>query len=481
MISLAIGIFTMPLFFRYLPKDELGVWMFILGTGVFVDLADFGFSPVLIRSLSFELGKGDKESKKNFEGSSYFYSLSQYISSFSAPILCFGMVVLGGIFIWSLKLPLHLQRPALYAWLIFSLAQGLSCRYRYLETTLTSHGEVGWQNWVQMVLQLFSLGAYFVVLNCFDGGVAGLSLVILARNAIYALWLGSLVSRRIDSKYRVKEKVSWNDVKPHIKPALDMFLISLGAFLVLNTDQYFIVQFLGSPALPDYAAAYRLVQVVFTFASTASAMCIPFIARKSAAGDSSGVHELLLINTTVGMLIQMGAVAVIAVFGDYIIQIWLGENHFIGWNVLWVFCIMLSLENHHVIFARFGLSATIDPTWGKMSILSGLINLILTFIAIQHLGLLGVALSTLIAQLMTNNWYAVAKTLRIIKMEFHKYLLRSGLFWFGCGAITLIFLHYVRESISSTFVSLAVGSCISVVSCGSAVLIFFKNRIWMKK
>lgn len=471
----------MPLFFRYLPKDELGVWMFILGTGVFVDLADFGFSPVLIRSLSFELGKGDKEAKQNFEGSSYLYSLSQYVSSLSAPILCFGMVMLGGLFIWSLQLPSHLQRPALYAWLIFSLAQGVNCRYRYLETALTGHGEVGWQNWVQMVLQLLSLGAYFVVLHFFKGGVAGLSLVILVRNVTGVLWLRFLVSKRIDAKYRAKVDVCWNDVKPHIKPALDMFLISLGAFLVLNTDQYFIVQFLGTTALPDYAAAYRLVQVVFMFASTASAMCIPFIARRSAAGDSSGVHELLLINTTVGMLIQVGAVAVIAVFGDYIIRIWLGENHFIGWGVLWVFCIMLSLENHHVIFARFGLSATIDPSWGKMSLLSGMINLVLTFVGVQHLGLLGVALSTLIAQLLTNNWYAVAKTLRIIKMDFLKYVWNSGFFWFGSGVMLLTALGCVRATISSPALSLAIGGCLSIALCGSAMLTFLKKRIRVNK
>src|SRR3989304_5141345 len=181
-------------------------------------------------------------------------------------------------------------------------------------------------------------------------------------------------------------------------------LLSAGSFLVLNTDQYFIVKFLGMSALPDYAAAYRLVQVVYIFASTASGICVPFISRKSAAGDHSGVHRMLMLNATVGMMIQIAAVSVLAVFGDYILQLWLRRGHFVGWEVLWVFCIMLTLENHHVIFARFGLSAKTDPTWGKMSVISGAINLVLTFIGVRWLGLLGVALGTLVAPILPNNW-----------------------------------------------------------------------------
>ena len=74
-ISIALGIFTLPIFFRYLPKEELGLWMFFLGTSFFVNLSDFGFSPVLGRQLSFALGDGDKNSDINYTGTSYYFRL----------------------------------------------------------------------------------------------------------------------------------------------------------------------------------------------------------------------------------------------------------------------------------------------------------------------------------------------------------------------------------------------------------------------
>lgn len=476
-ISLALGIFTMPLFFRHLPKEELGVWMFILGTGFFVNLADLGFSPVLSRQLAFELGKGDREKSPNYDGSSYYFSLSTYVAAVTSYILFCGMLLIGGLFIWSLQIPDKLLDPSLGAWAIFCLSQAVTCRFKYLETILNSHGEIGWQNWVQTILQSLTLVGYFVVLHFWHGGIVALSTIVLGRNILNSFCLWLLVRGLIDKPFRAKADIVWRDLKPHILPALDYFLITLGAFLVLNTDQYFIVRFLGLSALPDYVAAYRLVQVVYTFASTASGMCMPFISRRSSAGNWSAIHKMLMLNTTVGMIIQVAAVSLLAVFGDHILQLWLGKGHFVGWSILWVFCIMLTLENHHVIFARFGLSAKTDPTWGKMSLLAGTINLVLTFIGVKWLGLLGVALGTMIAQILTNNWYAVAKTLKIIHLRFSQYIHGSGIVWFATGVVLLVIMSCIRSLMPWPVASLLTGMVVAMLVCAGIIFLYLKNRL----
>jgi len=475
-LSLGMGLITLPMFFRYLPKEELGVWMFFMGTSVFVNLADFGFSPVIGRHLAFELGKGDREASSNYAGSSYYYSLSRYISRVSAPILFVFMLVLGGFFIWALELPEALKVHSLFAWVVFTLSQTVTCRWKFLQTTLNGHGEVGFQNIIEVIAQGLSLASYFVVMHFFKGGILGLTIVVLGRSMFISALLQLTVRNRIPQTFRGKVKILWPDVKPHIRPAADLFLISLGAFLILNTDQYFIVQFLGAEQLPDYAAAYRMVQVAYIFASTASGMSIPYISRMSAAGDQSGLHRLLMINTTVGMVMQMAAVSLIAVYGDHLIQLWLGQGHFVGWNILWVFCIILTLENHHVIFASFGLNAKTDPTWGKMSVAAGVLNLILTFAGVQVLGLLGVALATMVAQMLTNNWYAVVKTLRIIKMSFSEYVRHSGALWFTASIVLILLLYGIRSVIHGAVVSLVTALCATTALSAGVMFIFFKQR-----
>jgi O-antigen/teichoic acid export membrane protein len=475
-VTLAMGIFTMPLFFRYLPKDELGVWMFFLGTGFFVNLADLGFSPVMGRRLAFELGHGDKKSTPNYAGASYYYRLARYVSSLTAPLLFVCLLLVGGMFIWTLHLPETLIEPSLIAWAIFCLSQAVTCHFKYLETTLNGHGEVGWQNMTQAIVQGLTLLGYFFVLYYLAGGIIALSVVVLGRNIANASLVWILLQKRIDGLYLGKVKIALRDVKPHIRPALDMLLVSLGTFLILNTDQYFIVKFLGTDQLPDYAAAYRLVQIAYTLAATASTMCIPFISRKSAAGDHAAIHRMLMLNVTVGMLIQLAAVAVLAVFGDFITQLWLGPGHFVGWRVMWVFCVMLTLENHHVIFARFGLSAKADPTWGKMSLISGALNLAFTFVGVKWFGLIGVAVSTMLAQMLTNNWYAVVKTLRIINLRFLNYVRESGIVWLSTGIMLLIAMYSIRSLALGPVASLLAGLAFASLFSSEVLYLYLKKR-----
>jgi len=206
-------------------------------------------------------------------------------------------------------------------------------------------------------------------------------------------------------------------------------------------------------------------------------MCAPFISRKSAAGDQSGIHRMLMLNTIIGMTIQFAAVSLLAVFGDYIMQLWLGPGHFVGWGIMWVFCIMLTLENHHVIFAKFGLSAKVDPTWGKMSLLSGTLNLILTFIGIQWLGLLGVALGTMVSQIMTNNWYAVVKTMRILNLKLLEYLKGSAFIWLSSGLLLLSAMLCIRSLISGMIGSVIAGMSVAIIICSGVMILSLRRRV----
>ena len=476
-ISICMGLITFPLFFRYLPKEELGIWLLFLGTGVFVNLSDLGFSQVFSRHIAFELGKGDSKTVDTNSGVSYYYSIARYVSIMSALPLLFGMLVLGFLFIWSMELSESIRGNSYLAWTIFSFSQAILCRGKYLETTLIGHGEIFWQNFVNVSSQAITLLAYFIVLKYKMGGIVGLSVVILGRSLFVQGNYWFINHFRISKNHRRRQKVTWNDLRKHIRSAMDMFLISLGAFLILNTDQYFIVKFLGAAHLPDYAAAYRMVEVAFVFASNASAMCSPFVARMSAAGSRTAVNNLLMVNTTVGMMIQIGAVCIIGVFGDYLIQFWLGTGHFVGWEILWIFCAMLTLQNHHVIFAWFGISAKADPSWGKISIIAGILNIILTFFGVQIMGLLGVALSTMVAQLLTNNWYAVWKTLRILKIEFKDYVQTSGLVWFTAGLILMSAMVCIRNIVFTPIMSLVAAGVLIFFAYSLIYYKFLRKRI----
>jgi O-antigen/teichoic acid export membrane protein len=122
------------------------------------------------------------------------------------------------------------------------------------------------------------------------------------------------------------------------------------------------------------------------------------------------------------------------------------------------------------------MSAKTDPTWGKMSVLSGAINLALTFIGVNVLGLVGVALGTMISQLLTNNWYAVVKTLRIVQMRFSQYVWGSGVFWFATGVVLLAAMNGIRSLTLSPAASVLAGAGVTALICGGIIVLYLKRR-----
>jgi hypothetical protein len=72
---------------------------------------------------------------------------------------------------------------------------------------------------------------------------------------------------------------------------------------------------------------------------------------------------------------------------------------------------MVLLEVHHTALAA-GTMATGRLPFVWAAVAAGALNVIMGLILVRPLGLWGVALGTMIAQMLTNNWYVPALTLR---------------------------------------------------------------------
>ena len=92
--------------------------------------------------------------------------------------------------------------------------------------------------------------------------------------------------------------------------------------------------------------------------------------------------------------------------GSAIFNLWLHPGNFVGYPILVVFLAIFVIELHANIFGFFG-RATGDEAYAWTSLGAGLLKIFLAFIGIKIFGLLGLALSTLIAQGVTNSWFMV--------------------------------------------------------------------------
>jgi O-antigen/teichoic acid export membrane protein len=201
--------------------------------------------------------------------------------------------------------------------------------------------------------------------------------------------------------------------------------MSLSALLVLQTDKIIIATVLGPGMIPQYEAVTKVAFSLMAFSLLIVNTTTPFLSKAHAAGDALQVRTILLRNVRVSMATIGLLGSFVAVFGNEVIDVWLGPGNFVGFPVLWTLLVMIFMEVHHSALAA-GTMATGRLAFVWIGFVAGVLNISIALVLIRPLGLWGVALGTMMAQMLTTNWYAPALTLRHFSLSHRAYARSVG-------------------------------------------------------
>jgi O-antigen/teichoic acid export membrane protein len=339
-----------------------------------------------------------------------------------------------------------------WAWTLMCAGYAVGVWLSYLDCSLAGMGYVGWDSLIWMITSILTIIANIAAV-LLGGGLLALAAISIVAGLIQRAMLVGTIRWRCPELLSFQGKWNAQYAKALVKPSLYWWLTDLGAFLVLRTDAYFIALLKGAQNIPSYQAAYTLVanlsQVALSLASSSSV----FISQAWQSGDLVTIHQMTLRNARIGLSIMAAGVAFLMVAGGEFINLWLGKGNFVGHDILLVFCIMLTLEVQHNILASSS-RATDDEKYAPWSLSAGVLNIIFSWVLIKPLGLLGVAMGTMLAQMLTNNWYAVYRPMVRLKLNFGVYLRQVVGLW----ATVLVFCLGLSWLAKSTLVLLGITS-----------------------
>ncbi|QZO01269.1 lipopolysaccharide biosynthesis protein [Chenggangzhangella methanolivorans] len=225
-------------------------------------------------------------------------------------------------------------------------------------------------------------------------------------------------------------------------PSLKYFLTEVGALLLMKADPYFIAAFLDPASLPVYAANYLLAFNAAVISIAIGDAGNVYVSQLWRTGTTDRVRAIVLRSMRVGMgLMALGA-ALLLFAGPSITAVWLGDGRFVGLPVMATFSAMLILYTQQSLL--FGFSrATEHEVYAGWYLAAGALNIGLSFVLTPTLGLVGVALSTLLAQAATTGWRIPLLGLRRLDIELSQYLSHvaapiAALFIAACAAIWLV-------------------------------------------
>ncbi|NEQ55617.1 MAG: lipopolysaccharide biosynthesis protein, partial [Leptolyngbya sp. SIO3F4] len=164
------------------------------------------------------------------------------------------------------------------------------------------------------------------------------------------------------------------------------------------------------------SATHQLFANLFLVSNSVALVSPVFISQFWRAGDLNSVHQLTFKSAKIGLSIMSAGIAFMIFSGKELISLWLGPENFIGLPVLLIFCCTYLLEIQHSTVA-LSARATDFEVFTIAALTAGFLNILFTASLVNRLGLIGVALGTILAQLLTNNWYQFYISIKRLKIN----------------------------------------------------------------
>ena len=459
-LMIALNLIFIRVLFRYLGLEEQGFWVLLGSSAAFLSLMDLGVSPTLTRRIALARGKSGADvhavlTKETREEIADLVATGSRVYRMIAILVFLVSWSLGFYFLSTVKFHDVDPKQVWIAWTILCAGYAINVWGQVWQCLLNGIGLVGWNSVIDTAVNTLAVGIQ-IILVIKGGGILQLA-VVAAGSGLLARQLNLIIARRTNPVI-FGQRGKWSPALFNImlSPSLRYWITNLGAFLILKTDQFFISYFLDTTQIPPYNAAYSIVSNIFLFSVSIASGSAVYISHLWQSNQIAQVQAITRRSARIGMTMMVCGIACIAVAGQPLIELWLGATRhgqatFVGYPVLWTFCFMLTLETHHSIMSSCS-RATEDEAYAIPAVTSGVFNLILTYLLIKPFGLLGVAMGTAIAQLLTNNWYAVYRPLRRLRMSVREHILHVmlpilGIFLIATG------LGWVAVQLSVSFQS----------------------------
>lgn len=408
LVQILLGLTLLPVLFRSLPKEELGLWLLLGQSWATLGILDFGFGVTLTRAIAFAKGKSGSDPKAPLTDATLaeiadLLRTGRNIYTVLALVAFFVPLLLGFYYLSSLSLESSNLYVVWMAWAVLCLGQALTVWASPWTSLLQGVGYVGWDALIGSFVQSLMIVAQILVV-LLGGGLVSLA-AVTAIGALTQRFVLFGFARR--NRPELFERVGlWQSkLFAEMRPlAFRAWLTALGVWMISSTDQFIIASLAGVPELPAYRAAWLLMSNVTILAVMLATSSGVFVSHLWQAGQVNEIHRIIKRNCRFGWLVMACTAVVLLMAGRTLFSVWLGDGNFVGYPLLVVFLLIFALDNQSVTIS-VAARATGEEIYAASSLMAGLLKILLSVVLAKHFGLIGVALGTLVALGVTNHWY----------------------------------------------------------------------------
>ncbi len=404
-VGIVVMFFLIPFTVAHLGADMFGLWSLIFAVVGLFGLLDLGFATAAMKYVAELTASGDHAGRNQV--------LSTLLVVYSAlGLLCLLLVAIlaGPASGWFDLLPQQAAPFTLALWLLGSVV-AINFPASLIKAILIGSGRMHLVNAIELVTTLLNAALIVVLLE------SGLGLIGMAIATATTMLLGPLVmlplairltpglsvSPRHFSRDRVRELLGFS---------VYFFIANIAVLVILRMDPVVIKTWLPLTAVAVYAVGAKIAEYTYLLNKQFSNALMPLVSQSKGAGDLDMVRRVLMDGTRFLLAIAVPFISLLWFYAEPLVLLWMGEDFSAAIPILRILLIAM-------LFASIQLNAAnVLGMTGKHRFVafamggSALLNLALSLLLIRYLGLIGVALGTLIATFLMELWLVVPRACR---------------------------------------------------------------------
>ncbi len=393
-IKFVVMIYLTREMFLLLPKESYGFWALLWSIFGYSVLLDLGFGTTLQKQTSEVLEHRDWNSynrtASTLVGNYFFLGFAIIV------LTCLGAPFLSLIFVFE---P---DQQALYTqcFLFFGIGTGLLFPFGIFTEVLRGAHCIQLRNRIEVIRDIVNCFALVIALKL------NADIRLLAVIAVTSQCLANIAMYIATKRALPRLHLSWRLYSPAkmvdlMGFSLCAYVITISNLIIFRTDQIVISALAGVGLVALYHVTTRLAEVFRLLCSQLHDVLAPLSASLNAQHDKQALQRLLLTSQRLVCLMVVLLIVPLWFFVGDLLQIWLELD---SQQTLWCARILLLNIAILVIYRNTANQILLMCGYQKPLMWIGLseclANLILSCLLIQPFGILGVALGTLIPNLV---------------------------------------------------------------------------------
>ncbi len=416
-IRMLSGVVVFRLMYQSLPQAHFGFWALlwsIFGYGV---LVDFGLGFTAQKAVAEKTATGDIQ------------GLNRLLATVFWTYAGIGSLLL--VVFLALREPLLLRMgvpPADHdllaqTYVIFFIGMAVLFPAGLFGEMLIGLQRIDLSNWYGLTTNLLGFGLMWWGLT-HQWNLAWLMASSIFTSAISYVLSAWSSYRGIPGLSLSPKWFTLSTLKSQLGFSVAAYLITFSNLLMGKTDQAVITFTLGVAFVAVYQAGYKASDMLSMFCGQILRAISPAAAALNASGDEAGLKALLLMNSRLVFLLFTPCYLLTAVYLEPLIHLLTGlksvsrETYWVGQALLLAtFSSLLTNSCSKLVLMMCGKEKMLL----KISLSEALSNLVLSVILANLMGVLGVAVGTLVPCVLMG-WLAIIPlTLRHFDLPFHRY------------------------------------------------------------